>query len=484
MTQSPRKSPRWFLPSRRWLRFSLRALLVFMLLVSLPLGWLGMKLANKRAERKLALEIDRSGGLVSYDWKSDFDSPDGWSSSLRDGISRLATGEPDEGDVIGVSWSIVPRAIDARPFLRQVIRRFPQLRDLNLDGANVDDASLRGIERLSKLEVLDLGRTPVTDEGLKHVAGLRKLKVLGLDLTDVSDVGFSQLTRLPDLHDISVRGTCVSADAVAALRINRPDVKIDWTPRLEEDAMAAVRELHQRGWIVVLFPGEHGSAPRVRVYPDPAELPTPTDSDRHLFERLPPFEVSLGSRNELRILGFVVELGQLEELFVWDIDDEMLLAIGVAARLKVLRVHGKRISDKGLAVLRQLPNLEILAVAPAPLTREGFEHITEAKALKSLSLGQCTVDDEGFELLGSLSNLESLNLEGSQLSSTGLKHLVPLVELKKLNLSESSLDDAGLAVLIELPQLEHLDVRKTRGITSDGINRFQQLRPDVKLVAW
>jgi hypothetical protein len=49
---------------RRWLRFSLRMLLVFMLLASIGLGWLGSTLLRVRKQRAIVAQIEAAGGWV------------------------------------------------------------------------------------------------------------------------------------------------------------------------------------------------------------------------------------------------------------------------------------------------------------------------------------------------------------------------------------------------------------------------------------
>ena len=51
MTTTAPISPK---PRRRWLQFSLRMLLVQVLLISVPLGWLGMKMREAREQQAAA----------------------------------------------------------------------------------------------------------------------------------------------------------------------------------------------------------------------------------------------------------------------------------------------------------------------------------------------------------------------------------------------------------------------------------------------
>ena len=49
---------------RRWLQFSLRGLLVFMVFVAFGLGWIGNERRKVRSEDQAVEEIERLGGMV------------------------------------------------------------------------------------------------------------------------------------------------------------------------------------------------------------------------------------------------------------------------------------------------------------------------------------------------------------------------------------------------------------------------------------
>ena len=67
MDDRPRKS------RRRLLRFSLRALLVFVLLLSVPLAWFAWKMERARKQREAVEWILGTGGEVLYDYQVDED---------------------------------------------------------------------------------------------------------------------------------------------------------------------------------------------------------------------------------------------------------------------------------------------------------------------------------------------------------------------------------------------------------------------------
>ena len=54
-------------PWRRYLRFSMRGLIVLLVVIGVALGWL---VRGARNQREAVAAIRKTGGLVSYDWES------------------------------------------------------------------------------------------------------------------------------------------------------------------------------------------------------------------------------------------------------------------------------------------------------------------------------------------------------------------------------------------------------------------------------
>ena len=54
----------------RWYQFSLRTLLIGVLVLSLPLSWFACRMQKARRQREAVEAIERAGGLVIYDWQS------------------------------------------------------------------------------------------------------------------------------------------------------------------------------------------------------------------------------------------------------------------------------------------------------------------------------------------------------------------------------------------------------------------------------
>src|SRR5262249_50835262 len=132
--RTPYRPPR----RRRWFQFSLRSLLVFIVVAAIVSGLLGKRIEQKNKERDATAAILRLGGTVTFDYQS----------------------EPN-GKPRGPAWL---RNLIGEHFFRDVSR-------VTLSGSNIGDAELEYVNVMPALEWLDLNESRVTDAGLAQLAG-------------------------------------------------------------------------------------------------------------------------------------------------------------------------------------------------------------------------------------------------------------------------------------------------------------------------
>jgi len=192
-------------PKRRFLRFSLRTLLIFMLVVCVAVGTLGVKLERARKQREAVAWVREMGGTVYYAMN------DGGITAEPRGHVWLRTwlGNDFFDEVASVELYNTP-VNDVSP-----LAELNNLRVLSLHGYQVSDVS--PLAKLTKLEELDLDYTQVSD--VSPLAKLTKLKSLHLWLTQVSDV--SPLVTLTKLEMLNLRNTQVSEQAIEQLTFIR-----------------------------------------------------------------------------------------------------------------------------------------------------------------------------------------------------------------------------------------------------------------------
>ena len=165
-------------PKRRWHQFSLKKLLVVMLLLFFVIaGWAGCQIAEYRYEEPAYHHFTGIGGQTGtrYCWYR------------HTGIQFLSLHNPEVTDR------------DLEP-----LQRLRHLRRLMLADTNVTDDGLRHLSNLDRLYELDLRNTHVTDAGLTSLYQLKGLKTLWLTGTSVTREGVAELMdQLPQLETVS-----------------------------------------------------------------------------------------------------------------------------------------------------------------------------------------------------------------------------------------------------------------------------------------
>jgi len=128
-------------PKRRF-RFSLRTLLVVVVLLSVGLGWFAFKMRQAERQRKAVEAIIEAGGWVTYD--CDLYEDLGY-------MQRPVSPAP--------AW--LTRLVGDDFFL--------DVGDVYLSGTKCADEDMEYLKRLTNLNRLNISGTQVTDAGLKHL---------------------------------------------------------------------------------------------------------------------------------------------------------------------------------------------------------------------------------------------------------------------------------------------------------------------------
>jgi Leucine Rich repeat len=160
-------------PWRRFLRPSVRGLIVLVLAIGAGLGWI---VRQAHVQRDAVAAIKRDHGVVYYD--------SGW------------TDEPTNVTVIA--------PIVQEPWAPNWRDYFSHVTSVKLDGAQVTDAGLVHLKGLTNLSCLQLRRTQITDAGLVHLKGLSNLSHLDIQINQVTDAGLVHLKGLSNLTDLAL----------------------------------------------------------------------------------------------------------------------------------------------------------------------------------------------------------------------------------------------------------------------------------------
>jgi hypothetical protein len=187
--------------SRPWrgsLRFSVRGLIVLVIVVGAGLGWI---VRQAHVQRDAVAAIEEAGGSVRYDWEwsNGKSSPGGKPWAPRWLVNLIGV------DYFGHVTAVVSHHMSAATSdaVTAQVGRLTRVQSLNLHDSSISDSGLMHLKVLTNLTVLLLYRTQVSDAGLVHLKGLTNLSYLQLDGTQVTDAGVKELKRaLPSLRII------------------------------------------------------------------------------------------------------------------------------------------------------------------------------------------------------------------------------------------------------------------------------------------
>ncbi len=241
-------------PRRRRLRFSVRILMLLVLLVGACLGWWVDRVNRANRQRRAVAAILKAHGRVWYDYEfsGEMAIPIGnpWAPEwLRkrfgdeffQEVTMVAFQNPLPPDPAPEEARESPRVRLAEAQLAAVegldrlerlylvgswttddglerLKRLARLRYLNLAGTRVKGPGLAHLTALHELRELSLVRTKVDDDGLANLRGLRGLRKLNLYGTKVTDAGLAHLAGLTGLEELTLSGTKVTDTGLAHLK--------------------------------------------------------------------------------------------------------------------------------------------------------------------------------------------------------------------------------------------------------------------------
>ena len=253
----------WFgvaLVFRRQFQFSIRTLLVLVVVVALPCSWFAVEMKKAREQNAAIAAIAECGGETHSAYKIDASGlltlngrqPLGprWLRRLlgEDFFSDIAVADfghrpvmTDRPNLMGGQWlnrpfhgmyiesdhwidNVQGRVTDAQ--LAEYLKALPEIHVLILEGTEVTDAGLEHLKKLTQLQKLELGDTHITDSGLQYLAGLPGLQFLELHQTRITDQGLKHLEASNQLQGLNLHGTQVTDAGVAKLQQALPNCRI------------------------------------------------------------------------------------------------------------------------------------------------------------------------------------------------------------------------------------------------------------------
>jgi len=193
--------------SRRWFQFSLRTLLVVMLLASMALGWVTAKMQQAKRQREAVAALQDFAGGFGYDYQR---------SKIREILAPSWLRGLLGDDFFGNVDDLCVGGVTDREMVH--IASFHRLKVLRLVSCDITDAGLAQIKGITQLEELDVPSTQITDTGLEHLTGMNQLRRLGIGETQITDAGLKHLKGMSQLQDLYLSGTKVTDAGLENLR--------------------------------------------------------------------------------------------------------------------------------------------------------------------------------------------------------------------------------------------------------------------------
>src|SRR5262249_13396781 len=166
---------------RKLLRFSMRTMIVLVLVFGGGMGWL---VRSARIQRTAAAAVESVGGQVMYDWE--WNKSKGY-TGITDRVPwwvAALVGVDYFGHISSIwlyaPWTDIDTAL-------ATVGRLTQLEQLVVNGSKLTDHGLARLKDLTSLSRLDLDYTKITDGGMAHLEGLKNLSVLSLNGTTIAD---------------------------------------------------------------------------------------------------------------------------------------------------------------------------------------------------------------------------------------------------------------------------------------------------------
>jgi len=219
---------------RRWLRFSVRTILVLMVVMAMSLAW---KVNRARAQRKAVEALRNAGVDVVYDYEDSASAngqvavppvPAVWVDLF--GIDYFA-------DVYGVYFL---NSLEGPAHFRDESTGFPEhvFDDIQMlptvSSVIISEATDDELDKLSHAASIDtlIVSGNFTDAGVAHLSRLERLKHLYIMSPNMSVDGLCQLRRCTRLEQLIANGgTDMSEYNLCRLRDSLPNCSVSYGPR-------------------------------------------------------------------------------------------------------------------------------------------------------------------------------------------------------------------------------------------------------------
>lgn len=257
---------------------------------------------------------------------------------------------------------------------------------------DADDDLRRKLEEYPSREEFELRAVELTDSSLPLLRGNQRIKSLDFQGNSLNGSGLTVAQTIPNLIRLNVSSNPLSDQGIQAIS------QLSQLKNLEIKDV----EFSPRG---LLYLGQMKNLDKLEM--DACEY-------------------------DVKLLGSLSNMPALEEL---SLNDQ------------------KKLSDRAISKLRNLPNLRMVDVSATKVSGKGFEHPGDYPFLERISLKENQLSEDGFKALSRLKNLKELDLRLSVYDAKWFAHLKKHPNFSKLRVSGTA-DTARIHQLIPRLQIE------------------------------
>lgn len=259
-------------------------------------------------------------------------------------------GALDDAGLIALAKMPSLRVLDIMDAHRITAKSLKQLavtsksESLSLWRSKLTKFGLASIASMPNLKELTLVLAPVKDDDLEALAGNDRIERLTTDLCLFTDRGLPAFRAMPHLKDLHLMGVALSDAGIAALRTDRPHLKVSYSP-IGEDLKANIDD---------------------------------------------------------------IVVGNTTRLSVYGATDQQLADLGMPMTIDSLALNSRYLTDAILAGVETLTKLKELDIAGSQITGKGLRRLTKLQALRTLTLDEEQIDDEAIAVLSRLPALKHI----------------------------------------------------------------------------
>jgi Leucine-rich repeat (LRR) protein len=352
--------------------------------------------------------------------------------------------------------------------------QLPNLRWLRIRMGRIGGPGLAELANLPRLERLSLwGDGPgLSDQHIRYLEGLTHLKSLTLwgtdepPLTDASLASIGKLAGLEELYFVRIATRFTSA-GVAHLKSLKNLKTVDFGSMIDHDSM---RHLLDMPSLTTVDGGLALTAESAKTLASSWDLKS---LNVFLQDRTAPGAVpSLFALTSLEELGFTGNVVGVR------LSDDNLAGLECLRRLKRLHLWGDDVTDRSMARVSKLKELESLTLSAA-VSKRGLNELSGLTHLRAFAVMPAAGRTEGIDevplKLSTLTELRTLSLRGLALRDEDLASLAGMHHLEWLVL-DGAFTEGALWHLKDLPELKLLDIRNVSCPTGESLAQLGGLK--------